>query len=288
MRTPDEILTEIYSWEELPRQVLSLAEELAEAQSAELTRLRSQLEEARRENERLTSGAPTWLDDLEELRQKATRPPLVWAASKDGEDTLEIVRKALSFGERPQLHSVGVSREPTPDDDHDFIYVAMTGNGPTSPANARYLAALWNTAEELIARARQVASLQSALTECEEWLRRANATAVSCDELAREERARAEAAEAKLAESSELCRVLMESSAAAKKRAQEAPRRLQEGAGVKTKLCKIPAKTLPPCDLEWGHEGDMHANCGDGFYARDYLDEHHRRQVKTKRRKARG
>jgi hypothetical protein len=45
-----------------------------------------------------------------------------------------------------------------------------------------------------------------------------------------------------------------------------------------TKQCGIPAMTLPPCDLEWGHDGDMHANGGDGFYARDHLVEHHRRQ----------
>jgi hypothetical protein len=48
--------------------------------------------------------------------------------------------------------------------------------------------------------------------------------------------------------------------------------------------CGIPAKTLPPCDLEWGHDGDCHSNAGDGFYARDYEVEHHRRQ-KEKRRK---
>jgi len=44
-------------------------------------------------------------------------------------------------------------------------------------------------------------------------------------------------------------------------------------------LCGIPARTLPPCDLEWGHEGDLHGNAGDGFYARDHDDEHHRRQT---------
>lgn len=45
-----------------------------------------------------------------------------------------------------------------------------------------------------------------------------------------------------------------------------------------TKVCGIPAMSLPPCDLEWGHEGDMHANAGDGFFARDYIEEHHARQ----------
>lgn len=42
--------------------------------------------------------------------------------------------------------------------------------------------------------------------------------------------------------------------------------------------CEIPARTLPPCDLEWGHPGDMHSNAGDGFYARNYETEHRRRQ----------
>ena len=45
-----------------------------------------------------------------------------------------------------------------------------------------------------------------------------------------------------------------------------------------TRLCNIPAGTLPPCDLEWGHDGDMHCNLGDGFYAARHLEEHHRRQ----------
>lgn len=42
--------------------------------------------------------------------------------------------------------------------------------------------------------------------------------------------------------------------------------------------CGIPAGTLPPCDLEWGHEGDRHSHAGDGFYARDYDYKHHERQ----------
>jgi hypothetical protein len=54
------------------------------------------------------------------------------------------------------------------------------------------------------------------------------------------------------------------------------------------KKCGIPARRLPPCDLEWGHDGDMHVNEGDGFYAREYLGEHHRRQsVVRKRRQSR-
>jgi hypothetical protein len=48
------------------------------------------------------------------------------------------------------------------------------------------------------------------------------------------------------------------------------------------KLCGIPANGgmigYAPCDLEWGHDGDMHANAGDGYYARQHNDEHHRRQ----------
>jgi hypothetical protein len=47
---------------------------------------------------------------------------------------------------------------------------------------------------------------------------------------------------------------------------------------VKSARCGIPALTLPPCDLEWGHGGDQHANAGDGFFARDHDREHHARQ----------
>lgn len=46
--------------------------------------------------------------------------------------------------------------------------------------------------------------------------------------------------------------------------------------------CEIPARTLPPCDLEWGHDGDMHGNGGDGFYAEWCIDEHRRRQADRK------
>ena len=45
-----------------------------------------------------------------------------------------------------------------------------------------------------------------------------------------------------------------------------------------TPRCNIPSATLPPCDLEWGHDGDQHSNDGDGFLARAYDDDHHLRQ----------
>lgn len=51
---------------------------------------------------------------------------------------------------------------------------------------------------------------------------------------------------------------------------------------VQTRKCEIPAQTLPPCDLEWGHAGDMHANGGDGFYADQHFEEHRRRQAERK------
>jgi len=49
------------------------------------------------------------------------------------------------------------------------------------------------------------------------------------------------------------------------------------------KRCGIPARTLPPCDLEWGHDGDLHANAGDGFYAREYASKHRARQEARRR-----
>ena len=51
--------------------------------------------------------------------------------------------------------------------------------------------------------------------------------------------------------------------------------RLSEVAAAR---CNIPALTLPPCDMAWGHSGDQHANAGDGFFARDHDKEHHARQ----------
>jgi hypothetical protein len=53
------------------------------------------------------------------------------------------------------------------------------------------------------------------------------------------------------------------------------------------KKCGIPAKTLPPCDLEWGHDGDVHFNAGDGFYAREHLEEHRRRRHERREQEAR-
>lgn len=52
--------------------------------------------------------------------------------------------------------------------------------------------------------------------------------------------------------------------------------------------CHIPSFRIGTCDLEWGHEGDTHANSGDGFYARDHEKEHKRRQRALKKKKATG
>jgi hypothetical protein len=56
------------------------------------------------------------------------------------------------------------------------------------------------------------------------------------------------------------------------------------GFGKNKMKCGIPARTLPPCDEEWGHDGDMHGNAGDGFYAHEYDAEHHRRQRERRQR----
>ena len=43
-------------------------------------------------------------------------------------------------------------------------------------------------------------------------------------------------------------------------------------------VCGIPSYNIGTCEEPWGHEGRMHSNGGDGFYARDYDEEHERRQ----------
>ena len=43
--------------------------------------------------------------------------------------------------------------------------------------------------------------------------------------------------------------------------------------------CNIPSNLVGACDLEWGHDGAMHSNAGDGFYAKDYAGEHLERQM---------
>lgn len=53
---------------------------------------------------------------------------------------------------------------------------------------------------------------------------------------------------------------------------------------IKSKRCDIPSLTLGTCDLEWGHDGDLHASAGDGFYARNHLELHHQRQHERKKR----
>jgi hypothetical protein len=37
------------------------------------------------------------------------------------------------------------------------------------------------------------------------------------------------------------------------------------------------------CDLDWGHEGDVHYNGADGFYSRQNDELHHRRQRQRSR-----
>jgi hypothetical protein len=53
---------------------------------------------------------------------------------------------------------------------------------------------------------------------------------------------------------------------------------------LKPPPCGIPSNCIGPCDLEWGHDGDMHANAGDGFHAPKWHTEHRRRQATIKRR----
>ncbi len=48
---------------------------------------------------------------------------------------------------------------------------------------------------------------------------------------------------------------------------------------LEPELCGIPSRNVGTCDLSWGHDGNMHANGGDGFYARAYEAEHARRQA---------
>ena len=42
--------------------------------------------------------------------------------------------------------------------------------------------------------------------------------------------------------------------------------------------CRIPARTLPPCDLPWGHANRRHANGGNSFFAAEFDEEHEVRQ----------
>ncbi len=44
------------------------------------------------------------------------------------------------------------------------------------------------------------------------------------------------------------------------------------------KVCGIPSKTLGLCDLEYGHDGDLHESEGDGFYSRQFDKLHRDRQ----------
>jgi hypothetical protein len=37
---------------------------------------------------------------------------------------------------------------------------------------------------------------------------------------------------------------------------------------VSKKKCGVPSLSLGPCDLPYGHEGDMHVSAGDGFHAK--------------------
>jgi hypothetical protein len=52
------------------------------------------------------------------------------------------------------------------------------------------------------------------------------------------------------------------------------------------KRCGIPANGgmigYAECDLEWGHDGMVHSNTGDGFYSPHTEKKHRRRQAKRR------
>ena len=54
---------------------------------------------------------------------------------------------------------------------------------------------------------------------------------------------------------------------------------------ARVKRCGIPSHLIGTCDLAWGHDGIMHANDGDGFYAIEHEAKHRARQRLRETRK---
>lgn len=84
---------------------------------------------------------------LEEIRKRAevaTPGPWLWALFDEAKDPLEWIRECLSYGSGP-VHLTWCPEHPLTKGQHPrpehAVVPAITGNGPTSEANAKFLAA---------------------------------------------------------------------------------------------------------------------------------------------------
>lgn len=113
------------------------------------------------------------LDALEAAVAAMTPGPLLSApinGTERLESALAYVRAAHAAG-AGRLHVVWVPVPPGDPGPGDHLIVAITGNGPTSAANASGIVTLHGAAPALIARAREADRLEARCAELREALR---------------------------------------------------------------------------------------------------------------------
>lgn len=98
-------------------------------------------------------AAVTWLSELERLHAEATPGPWTPGHNPDDREPMSYIAEAYQYGPPGRVHLVCV---PAGDADinDEALFTAITGNGPTSEANAALIAAARSHLPKLLAAAR--------------------------------------------------------------------------------------------------------------------------------------
>lgn len=104
------------------------------------------------------------LQAIQERAEKATPGPWEWARFDDSKEPIEWLREMLSYGSGP-VHGAWAPGHPLTRGTHPrpehAVMPAITGNGPTSEANAKFIAA---ARTDVLALLEHIAALEGALT----------------------------------------------------------------------------------------------------------------------------
>ncbi len=129
---------------------------------AEANQLNDDLTAVCRERETMiTDLTAETLAELERLETEATPEPWVWTltSQESREDVLAYFAEHYDKGEGGPLHGCGVPAPGCSIED-ECLATSITGNGPTSKANARFSAAIRNHAPALIRAARKLEQIK--------------------------------------------------------------------------------------------------------------------------------
>ncbi len=93
------------------------------------------------------------LDEIARLEKEATPGPWHGGHNPDGYDPIDYFRAAYDYGPPGRVHLTCIPA-PGKDVNDEALFTAITGNGPTSEANAALIASLRNAAPALLESAR--------------------------------------------------------------------------------------------------------------------------------------